>query len=287
MKRRRKLALVVAGLAIVAAVYTGAWFYIAAVLRHRADAFITSLTGKGIRAACVNLDVSGYPVEIGLTCDRIDASKKRNGGRVEAGAFRSFAEFAHPGSVRSELTGPLRANASGGYTVRADWNRFQSSAELWFRGLMRAHLQVRKLTATVDGPRLPGPLDVTSPEMEVQTRQNGSDVDVAFAVHQLSVTGEHPFDSLPAADVSGTATLSGMAHLLSGRQGLPDPVHVLRGRSGTLNKLTAKLADGASFIVQGPFSFDELGPDFRQLQASDRGPPRVAADAGQGVPARA
>ena len=243
----------------MAIAYTGAWFYVAGMLRHRADAFVTGLTGQGIRAACVNLDVSGYPVEIGLTCDRIDASDHRNGGRVEAGAFRSFAQFAHPGSVLSELAGPLQAKAPDGYTVKADWERLQSSALLWFKGLMRARLQVKKLTATVEGPLLPGRLDVNSPDMEVRTRQNGSDVDVAFTVHQLSIAGTRPFDSLPAADMSGTATLSDMARLLSGRQKVSDPLHLLRGKSGTLHDLTARLAGGASFVVQGPFSFDDAG----------------------------
>lgn len=259
MMRRRKLTLLAAGLVVAAVAYTGAWFYVAGMLRQRADAFITGLTGRGIRAACVNLDVSGYPAEIGLTCDRIDASDHRSGGRVEAGAFHSVARFTHPGSVVSELAGPLQAKAPDGYTVKADWEGLRSSALLWVKGLMRASLQVRKLAATVSGPMLPGPLDVKSPEMDVQTRQNGSDVDVAFAVHQLSIAGTHPFDSLPEADMSGTATLSDMARLLSGRQKVSDPAHLLRGKSGTLHNLTAKLAGGASFVVQGPFSFDGAG----------------------------
>ncbi len=259
MMRRRKLAVLAVLIVVVAIAYTGAWFYAAGAIRDRANAFIAGLTGEGIKAACVNLDVSGYPVAIGLTCERIDASDSHGGGRVEAGAFRSVAQFSHPGRVVSELDGPLQARAPDGYTVKADWNMLRSSAVLWFQGLMSGHLEVKKLTATVDGPLIPGPLDLTSPEMEARTRRDGADVDVDFTVHRLSLKGSRSLADLPAADVSGTATLSGMAPLLSGRKNLSNPRHLLRGRSGTLHNLTAKLAGGASFVVQGPFSFDDSG----------------------------
>lgn len=257
--RRKKLSLLAAGLLIAAVAYTGAWFYAAGALRDRANAFVAGLTGKGITAACVNLDVSGFPAEIGLTCDRIDASDRGNGGRVEAGAFRSVAQFAHPGRVVSELAGPLQAKAPDGYRVRANWEKLSSTATLWFDGLMRARLQVRQLTATVDGPRIPDSLRLKSPAAQAETRQDGADIDIAFTVHKLSVTGNPAFSGLPAVDVIATATLSGMARLMSGPERLSDPVHLLRGRSGTLHNLTATLASGASLVVQGPFSFDGSG----------------------------
>ncbi len=259
MRRPRRLSLVAAVLGAAALAYTAAWFYAAGELRDRANAFIAGLTGKGIQAACVNLDVEGFPSRIGLTCERIDATDGRNGGRVDAGAFRSVTGFASPGRIVTELAGPLRMKAPDGYAVEANWDSLRSTARLWLEGLTRAGLVVKDLTATVSGPLLPGPIEAKSPSVEAETRRNGADADVSFAIDRLSLAGSGPFSDVPSADITGRATLAGIAGLIGRNGKIPDAAHLLRGRKGTLHNLTAKLAGGASLVVEGPFSFDEQG----------------------------
>lgn len=259
MKRRRTLSLLAAVLVTVVLGYTGAWFYAAGTLKARANTFIAGLTGRGIRAACVNLDVSGFPVRIGLSCDRVEASDPGRGGQVDAGAFRSVAGLVHPGRIVSDLAGPLQMKAPDGYAVKADWGRLQTTARLWFEGLTRASLEIRNLTATVSGPLIAGPVEVRTPGIEAQTHRNGADIDLGFTVDRLSLAGNSSFSALPAADIAGTATLSDMAPLMSGRERISNLAGLMRGRSGTLHKLTMKLAGGASLVVDGPFSFDDAG----------------------------
>jgi len=258
MKRRGRFGLIAAVvIVIVAAAYTGLWFYLADALEHRANAFIAGLTGRSIKAACVDMDVGGYPLGIGLSCKSIDAADQRNGSAVAAGAFRSTTRLTHPGYVVSALDGPLTASAPGGYGIKAGWSTLGSNAQFWRKGLSHGDMKVAQFNAAVTAPQLPGTLTVTSPAMEARTSQQQEDLDIAFSADQLALKGPGRFSELPVADVSGTATLGGMAKLLRPHGRLAD--HPLRGKSGTLRSLTAKLADGASVTVTGPFSFDAQG----------------------------
>lgn len=258
MKRRGKLGLSAGIVVVVVAVaYSALWFYVADALKHRANAFIAGLTGRSIKAACVDMNVGGYPLGIDLSCNSIDAADQRNGGEVAAGAFRTTTRLTRPGYVVSELDGPLTATAPGGYKVKANWNTLGSQSQFWRNGLSHADMKVEQVRADLTGPVLPGTIAVTSPEMEARTSQQGSNLDIAFSANHVSVKGNGRLADLPVADVSGTATLAGMATLLRLHGRLSD--HPLRGKSGTLQNLTAKLDNGASVTVTGPFSFDAEG----------------------------
>lgn len=257
MKPRTKLTILAAGLVAAAAVYTGAWFYLAGRLEDHANAFIASLTGKHVDAACTRLEVGGFPFEIGLRCDAVRAKDTRDGATIDAGAFRSAAQFGRPGHVVSRLQGPLRVSAPDGSTVEADWQMLGSSTVFWNDGLTRGDFQTKQFRATVDGPLVPARLNLQAAGMEAHTRQNKGDLDAAFTVDRLAVRGAGLPVGFPLADVSGNATLDGMGRLLHG--GSRVSARDLRGSSGTLHALTAKLGSDATLSARGPFSFDASG----------------------------
>jgi len=256
MRPRTKIIALGVTLVVAAVAYTGVWFYFAGKLESRASAFVAALTGQGIDAACTNLDVGGYPFEMGLSCDSVTATDERYGS-FEAGAMHSVAQIGQPNHIVSTLDGPMKATGADGTSIAADWSSFGTSTVFGSVGLLRGDVQAKAFKATVKSPELPAPVDITSPELEAHTRRNGADLDAAFTVNRLAVKGSGPLAGLPASDISGVATLDGMAQLLSGRQ--PVPEHLLRGTSGTLRTLTADIGKGATVSVSGPFSFDAKG----------------------------
>lgn len=256
MRPRTKIIALATTLVVAFVAYTAVWFYFAGKLESRASAFVAALTGEGIDAACTDLDVQGYPFEMGLSCSSVTATDERYGS-FTAGAFRSVAQVGQPNHIVSTFHGPLKATGADGTTITAGWGSLGSSAVFGTAGLLRGDIQTKGFQATVRSPDLPAPVTIESPEMEAHTRRNGADLDVAFTVNQLSLKGSGPLASLPASDISGIATLNGMAKLLSGSQPVPD--HLLRGTSGTLQTLTADIGGGATVEVSGPFSFDAQG----------------------------
>ncbi|HET7413467.1 MAG TPA: DUF2125 domain-containing protein [Pararhizobium sp.] len=257
MKPRTKLIALASGLVVAAVAYTGVWFYFAGELQDRANAYITGLTGQGIAAACTNLDVVGYPLDIGLSCDAIGAENRRDGSSVQAGAFRAMAQMGRPHHVVSKLDGPLSAIGPRGSRVTAKWSVMHASTVFRNNGLRRGDFQAKEFEATLTGPLVPATVHLESPEFEAHTRQHGRDLDAAFTVNKLSLNSSGPLGDLPVVDLSGTATLNGMAKLLSGREPIPD--HLLRGTSGTLTAFSMNLGNGATLSLAGPFSFDTDG----------------------------
>lgn len=256
MRPRTKIVALATTLVVAAVAYTGVWFYFAGQLESRASAFVAALTGRGIDAACENLDVHGYPLEMGLSCTAVSATDEEH-GTFEAGPFESRAQIGKPNHIVSTLKGPMKAKGADGTTIVADWDTLATSAVFGRIGLVRGDVQTKGFEATVRSPDLPGPVAVTSTETEAHARQNGGDLDAAFTVSRLALKGDGPLAALPPADVSGVATLKDMARLLSGRRAMPD--HLLRGTSGTLSNLTADIGEGATLTVSGPFSFDKEG----------------------------
>lgn len=257
MKPRTKLIALAGGLAVAAVAYTGVWFYFAGQLRDRVDAYVAGLTGQGIEAACGNLDVVGYPIDIGVSCDGIRAENRRDGSSIRAGAFQAMAQMGRPRHIVSELEGPLSAIGPRGSRLTAKWDVMRASAVFRNSGLLRGDFQAKRFQATITGPLVPATLHLASPEFEAHTRQRGRDLDAAFTINKLSFDSSGPLAGLPDVDVSGVATLTGMAKLLSGKEPVPD--HLLRGTSGTLTSLTVSLGDGATLSLAGPFSFDTAG----------------------------
>lgn len=256
MRPRTKIIALGVTLVVAASAYTGVWFYFAGKLESRASAFVAALTGQGIDAACTNLDVGGYPLKMGLSCDSVMATDQRYGS-FEAGALRSVTQIGQPNHIVSTLEGPVKATGADGTSIAADWGSFGTSAVFGSGGLLRGDVQAKAFKATVRSPELPVPLAIESPELEAHTRRNGADLDAAFIVNQLALKGRGPLSGFPASDISGVATLDGMAQLLGGRQ--PVPVHLLRGTSGKLRTLTADIGNGATVSVSGSFSFDTKG----------------------------
>lgn len=259
MKSRTRVSIVAVVIILLAGLYAGGWFYLAGMVKSRADTFLARLTGRKIEAACTDLRIGGFPFGIGLTCDAVRARREEHGKivTVSAGALHSNAAIIHPGRVVSSLDGPLKATGPYDTTLDAKWQSLSTSTDLWTDGLTRGDVHVTDLSATVANPRLPATLDVAADTIDAQTSRRDADLDVVFSAVKLALSGAGLPDTLPASNVSGAATFKGLGYLL--KRGTHPGVDDLRGTSGRLNRLTAKLDGGATLSAEGPFSIDERG----------------------------
>ncbi|WP_181408165.1 DUF2125 domain-containing protein [Pararhizobium mangrovi] len=257
MRRTRLLRIGLVTLVVLLCVYTGAWFYLAATLRTRVDDALTALAGKGVEATCGDLSMSGFPIAIGVECDGPRARRAGTPAALRADAFASRARFLRLGRIVSTVTGPMSARDEAGRTVDADWQTLRASTDLWRRGLERGVLDVDRLEAKVAAPGLDGTLQLDLRRLETSTSRRGRTLALAVSMDGLELSGEAVPDGLPAFELAGAATVQGLGDALSGRYRL-NPA-MLRGHSGQLKQFTAKLANGASLSLTGPFAVDDEG----------------------------
>lgn len=240
---------------IAVAVYSIVWYYLAEQLRGRVEGLIAGLEAEAIAAECGDLDIRGYPFRLGVFCDSVSA--ERIGAEpvsLSTAAFRSAAQIYRPGHIVSELDGPATFTTPAGESVTADWQSLRASTVFTTSGLQRASLEGGSVTADIASGE--GDVEAQIGGLQLHTRRNGPDLDLALAADDAQITTAALPAPLPAFDLAGQATIADGADFLSGRQ---IAVEELRGTRGQLHEAVLTTKDGAALRISGPFEIAEDG----------------------------
>lgn len=253
MRPSTKIVLLAVFAVVGMGVYSAGWYYLAGQLAGRVEGLIASLSEDGVSLSCDNLDVRGYPFRLGVFCDGITASDMTSGDmNVTTAAFRSAAQIYRPNHVVSELEAPVRAVLANGASLALDWQALQSSTVFGTSGLSRASLQGNALVAQVEG----GAIDATADTLQLHTRRNGEDLELAFMLEGARLGGLVAPTNLPSFDFVAEAIFSDGAGFLAGRRLAAEE---LRGTSGVLSNATAAIDGGGRAVLNGPFEIAEDG----------------------------
>ena len=249
----RKFRWLVIGVVLVAALYTGGWFYGAGWVK---DLLAQNLerSDRNVTLSCPGLDVRGYPFRIGVFCDRIGIDDRTAGASLSTGALRSAAQVYRPGHAIVELDGPAEIRASRGLSIGADWRLLRASFVANLSALDRASIAYDDLTGTAASGN--GGLDARYAihHGEMHVRQNGPALDVAASADGLSFEGAGT--RLPAIDIATDLTFADAADWLS-RRGPPRDFPL--GTSGDLRRLSIDLGGGSIANLTGRFLFGDDG----------------------------
>ena len=248
---RRRIQWLAGFVVLLAAAYTGLWFFLAGRLDDGAEAALVEARAQGTEIECAGRDVRGYPFRLGLACDAV-ALQSANGAAVEAGAFRSAAQIYRPGLVVSELDGPLTLDAPGA-SLNAEWDLARASTRFGTERLNLGTLEVDDVAATLEGPN--GPVTLAIARILASARPNGADLDASVTMDGLDV-GPVAGRDAPPVNLFLDATLSDAAGALSYDN---RPVESLRGRNVTLRDLDLAIVEGGRVEVGGAFAVDADG----------------------------
>jgi hypothetical protein len=275
----RRLFWLVAFVAVLFALYSGVWFYIAGRVSSQADTAVAALKQKGIEAGCANLTVSGYPLNFIISCDNLAYEDDAKNVAASTGSFNFVAVITQPLSPVAELRGPLRTSVPGMAPLWIDWDNLQAKAKLSWPQPRSISLQAEGLSGQTDPADDTDPVSLFSAGTAAgELRPNGQDLGYIGSFTDLEIDADAIGGRvLPPLDGSGDATLKNGVALMQTK------ARSLRGQAVDIHKLD--LSSGTARIaVSGPVSVDENGLVNADLTIKLKDPKAVAAILAAAIP---
>lgn len=166
--RRRRLGLYLPFLilALLAAGWSAAWFYIRERARAGLDEWVATEAASGRRWSCADRAFGGYPFRIEIKC--ADFTIDRPDVHASIGRLLVVSQLYQPRHIIAEASGPLRI-AAGPTKVEGYWRLLQASVILKDRGFERVSLVVDAPTASIANPGA-ATLDLASRRFEAHLR---------------------------------------------------------------------------------------------------------------------
>jgi hypothetical protein len=252
-RKIRRLGLAVA---IVVALYSVGWFYVASKIETFLDQFVNRTSLGNVSVQCGKLSATDignlFRFSLGVNCDRTAVSD-RAGNRLNAGPLAVLARVYNPGLANIELTGPADVTLADGTTLAARWHRLASSLHANFNGLTELSLQGDLPSLKIDSPDFDAPFDLRVREGEFHTRQNNGDLDLAAIANDFEWVDDAGNAVIPKLSTSVDLTLYGKQGFLEGRR------LAMRPMKGELRAFKIETPDGIYGEMSGPFTIDEDG----------------------------
>lgn len=262
--------------------YSAGWFYVAGRIKAEADQAVVALNDQGIDAACTNLQVSGYPLRLNITCDSMAYEDDAGNVAASTGSLNAVTHIYRPLVTVADLDGPLRTTAPGMAPLWLDWDRLQASVSLSWPLPRRISLTGEGLSAQTDPADDSDPVQLFSAGTgTAELSPNGRDLDYSGRFGDLEIDpGAIGGRTLPPLDGSADATLKNGVALIGARP------KSLRGQAMEIGKLDLSSGD-AHVFVSGPISVDADGLIDASLTIRLQNPKAVAGILAAAIPEKA
>lgn len=261
--------------AIVVAVYSGGWFYLAHFIETQTLVALDALRSKGLTVDCAEPSARGYPFRIGLFCDRVEYGDPAHSVSASAGAFRSAGQIYDPLRLVAELDGPAKATLPDVGDFALDWSRLRASVRLGEPLPTRVSVEGGSFKATTDT----GSALVSADSFEGHMRPNDGNLDLAFRLGGLTVDPSLTKGRVvPALSGDGDITVNDGVRLLV------DKVKNVRGQSATIRALSLSLGGTGAISVSGTIAVDEAGLIDADLTLGVRDPKALSAALASAMP---
>lgn len=198
---------------VLAAAWSGVWFFAARMAEQNIAAWIDREAHDGRVYACASRTLGGYPFRIELRCTDPVAEIKTAAVVLKAKEFLAVAQVYQPNLIIGEIVGPLSVAAPDKPpALTADWQLAHASVRLTPRP--------ERISITIDGARIeqPGPsgpqavASASHIELHVRLDSSAQDkpvIDLAATVTGATVPGGGMLGARPI-DAEVTALLRGL-----------------------------------------------------------------------------
>jgi len=256
--------------ALLAAVWTGLWFYAASAAETALAGWRAREAKSGRTYACSSESIGGFPFRIEVRCANPSAELRGKGAQLMLNGANLvvLAQIYQPTHLIGEFTGPMTVAEPGqppAYNV--NWTLGQSSVRGTPRAPQRGSLVFDNLTvqrSDADKPTLSAKhLELHGRMAEGSTNDNPV-IDIGLRATGAAAPEIHDIAAVPLdADIS--ATIRGLADFAP----KPWPVRFreLQARGGRIDIVNARIQQGEVIAVSsGTLSLTERGNLDGQLQ---------------------
>ncbi|MDX8518540.1 DUF2125 domain-containing protein [Mesorhizobium dulcispinae] len=278
-KPRRRLFWLAAFILVLFALYSGGWFYLAGKVKTEAERAVAELGGKGIKADCANLTVSGYPLNFTVSCDSLAYQDDAKSIAASTGSFNAIAGITQPLLPVAAVRGPLRTSVPGMPPLWIDWDKLTATVKLSWPLPRRVLLQADGLSGQTDPADDSDPAELFyAANAAGQLEPKDQDVFYTGSFSDLEINANAIGGRvLPALDGAGAATVKNGVALIA------KPPKSLRGQSVDIASLD--LSSGTARVtVSGPISVDADGLIDASLKIKLKDPKAVAAILAGAIP---
>jgi hypothetical protein len=258
-RRRWPIVLPLAVVVLLAAGWTGFWFYAAARAESEFAAWRAREAANGREVSCASESIAGFPFRIELRCAAPAVNLRRAQASLQAKDMLAAVQIYQPTLMIAEFGGPLTiSDETRGARYALGWSLAQASA----RGLPRPE----RISLVLDKPTL-GRLDAEqlarADHAELHVRpaprlpQDPPAIDVSLDLVKALLVGVPQIANAPIdADIAGT--LHGLGDLAP--RPLPQVLRELAAAHGRLEIAKARIQQG-----------DILGTGSGTLRLTERG----------------
>jgi hypothetical protein len=252
-RRRWLVTLPLVGVLVLAAAWSGFWFFAASQAEGMLAAWRAREAEAGRNYACGQQSLGGFPFRFELSCDRASAEFTSNEPKVAFTArnFHVAAQVYDPTLLIAEVDSPLTIAIEGEAPVRANWKLLQIS--------LRGRPPVpERVSMVVDAAAVDRPAGAASDtvlgakRIELHgrvvsgTTANRPVVDFAVTLSELSAPTLHPMTQKPL-DVMAIGVLRGLDNLRA--MPLPARLRQLQAAGGRLDITQARIVQGEVIAV--------------------------------------
>jgi hypothetical protein len=237
---------------VLAALWTGFWFYAASKAQATLTQWREQEARLGRTYACGSQTAGGYPFRLEVRCDGATAEMRafQPALLLAAKSFLVVAQVYDPSLLIGEVTGPLTVSEAGGReALVANWRLAQISVRGRPNALERVSIAADDLR--IDRGREGGPRLAAAAHLELHGRADPgstSDHPAADLVLRLSGVALPAMGDLAAqpADAEVTAVLRGLRS--SAPRPIPTMLRDLQAAGGRIEVSSARLQQGDTIV---------------------------------------
>lgn len=246
--------LVTVGLIVVilAAIWSGGWFALAAWAEGKVAGGLAQIEERGVTVACSDRDIVGFPFALRLACGPTDVAARGGAAKAQLAGLTGGASVFAPRTARVALASPARVQAAAFVTpAELSWSDAVVDVAMSLGGPQAVSFETQTLRASLPVAEVPDAQAAATTASGTLAPANGGGTDAAVRFTGLELSGAGkafpPFDGRASAWISAAPRA-----LLAGRAGLQAPL--------SARAVDVLLSSGAAKLqVQGDLSIDAEG----------------------------
>lgn len=244
---------------LIVIIYSVVWYFLANKVEEKVAEQLTVYNENGFVALCENMQKTGYPLRIGVSCDTLNLQQLMKGFSFSGEKITAGAPVYAPHWLELSLQAPVSLELPGLVPLSAKWHDLVIETDMSSRIPDAISLRTENIEigAKADAGALAN--KTTGKFLRFDAHGLNSNLVARLTFDELNVPVTIPNENTPVPQMSGDIrwSLQNASSLFAAEE--DNWVGRLRGHKGVLQPSTVHFASGGTITVSGPFSFNANG----------------------------